>query len=362
MNAPRTLLVACIALAPLSAQTTWSLCAGDAPVRIVGTATTTTVRAPWPASVRLPAGDYEVRFAADAAGRPLATAFSVPDGAAVRVVAAPAPAAAAVYVALDAPEWRAAGDVRWIADARPEVLVEAAYEEAAGVFGVVARWNGEHDHYRFVEDRERNELRLERRHGDMVLVLARAPASAASPGPHRLALQVVGFRLVALRDDAVVLQSLDGAFAAGGCGLFGGPGVTWRSFSIAPPAASRDSAAAVVSDGRVDLRVATIAVPGSWHVLELSLDRPGPLAPTDSAGLAPWLLLAAGERVLTGDLRGTLGEGTVGEVPGAGTFRTTLRWPFLPGLSGQFVVVRALFVAADGRAVEGASPGVPLVF
>ncbi len=362
MRASTTLFAASIALVPLPAQTTWSLRAGEAAVHVVGT-TTTTVHSPWPASLQLPAGDYEVRFAADAAGRPLTTAFAVPDGSLVRVAAAPAPAAVAVRVALDAPEWRTSGDVRFILEARPDVLVELEYGDgASGTFGVVARWTDERNHYRFVEDRDRNELRLERRHGDMVLVLARAPAPAASPGPHRLALQVVGFRLVALRDDAVVLQSLDGAFAAGGCGAFGVAGVAWRSFSIAPPASSRDSAALVIGDGRADLRVATIAVPGSWHVLELALDRPGPLVPTDATGLEPWLLVAGGERVLAGDLRGSLGEGVVGEVAPAGSFLTALRWPFLPGLTGQFVVVRALFVAADGRTVEGASPGVPLVF
>ena len=128
-----------------------------------------------------------------------------------------------------------------------------------------------------------------------------------------------------------------------------------------PVAAARTSAALVVLHDGATLHAAVDVVPGHWHVLELSLDRPHPPLPRTEAGLEPWLL--RGETapvVLTADWRGSYGPGGIGEVGNDGTFHSELRWPDFAVLRRQCALVRALLVSPNGEVVADRTPPLPL--
>lgn len=356
----------------LVAQATWQLRVGDGLARIAGGADAGRVVAATNGSFRWPAGACVVHFGVDALGKPMSLPLDVPDGAEVRVAVEPAGVAATKVVPSGAPEWLSfAGGVapatwnaRCIDPDGGDLRLEASFVRGAnaGDVGLVARWVDERQHYRFLWDRARSELRLERQHGDLTIVLARTTSPGWDEHEHTLALQVEGFRLAAFCDDALVLQALDGAFEAGACGVWwSGEPVSWQRVAIAPPAAPRGSSALVRSAGSAVFTAGTIVAPGNLHVLELRLDRAHPALPTTPAGLEPWLVRSpAAPIVLQADWRESLGKGGIGEVPTDGVFTSRLVWPATPALAGQSVLVRALLVAADGEAVIGATPAVPL--
>ena len=357
----------------LAAQATWQLRVGDGLARIAGGADAGHVVAATTGPFRWPAGAFVVHFGVDALGKPMSLPLDVPDGAEVMVVTAPAGAAEAKVVRADAPDWQgftggvapATWNARCIDPAGGgNHRVEASFVRGAtsGDVGLVARWLDERQHYRLVWDRARSELRLERQHGDLTIVLARATSPGWDEHEHTLALQVEGFRLAAFCDDALVLQALDGAFETGACGVWwSGEPVSWQRFAIAPPAAPRGSSALVRSAGSAVFTAGTTVAPGNLHVLELRLDRSHPALPATPAGLEPWLVRSpAAPIVLQADWRESLGAGGIGEVPTNGVFTSRLVWPATPALGGQSVLVRALLVAADGEAVIGATPAVPL--
>jgi hypothetical protein len=325
--------------------------------------------------VTLPAGQYDVHFGTDAAGKPLSLSFAVPEHAVVAVAVAPASAVPARAVPLDGDGWtetRGGGGSKasWVArctgpaDATSyRVVATCSGGSASSVCGVVARWLDDKQHYRFVWDRAAGELRLERQFGDGVIVLARGTAPGTDQDPHTLALQVDGFRLQATFDDALVLQSFDGAFPRGAAGTFSaGDAVTWHALAIEPPAAPRGSSALVRDQSQASFHAATELPRGHFHVLELCLDRPHALVPRSNNGQEVALLQEpAAPRVLLADWRNSLGQSSLGEVPRDGAFVSELCWPELR-LQGQAVLVRALLVSADGEAVVGATPAVPLLF
>ena len=354
------------------AQSTWHVRGSDAAVSIVGEARVR-LQGRRPSPVTLPAGQYDVHFGADAAGKPISLSFAVPDHAVVGVAVSPADAVVAPGIALDGDGWtetRGGGGSRasWVArctgpaDATSyRVVATCSGGGAASVCGVAARWLDAEQHYRFVWDRAAGELRLERQFGDGVIVLARAPSPGTDLDPHTLALQVDGFRLEAALDDAVVLHAFDGAFPRGACGTWSaGDAVTWHGLAIEPPAAPRSSCAIVRDQTQASFHAATELPRGHFHVLEFCLDRPHALVPRTRNGQELALLQRpAAPQVLLADWRNSLGANSIGEVPLDRVFVSELCWP---ELHGQAVLVRALFVSPDGEAVVGATPAVPLAF
>jgi hypothetical protein len=344
--------------AALAAQTDWQLQGGEGRVRASGPATHW-LQGPR-ATAGLPAGDYEVHFGVDAAGKPRSLAFVVADGAVVCV----GTDAAAAIVGDEVSFAGAAADIVCVGD--PEAanyrVVATVAAGGEGAVGVVARCAGERQFYRFAWDRAVPEFRLERSLGGDVLVLARAAAPAADGASHALALQVDGFRLQACWDEAVVLQVFDGALSKGALGVWAPAAADVVERVVRQPVAEpRASAALVAAASTATFHAAVTVVPGHWHVLELALDRTHPPLPWTAAGLEPWLLLPpAAPVVMQADWRDSLGAGGIGIVGPEGVFTSELRWPGLTGLRKQCALVRAVLVSADGEVIAARTPAVPL--
>lgn len=365
-------LVAGGAAARIRAQdASWYLRGNDAAVQLVGPRALE-LRGRTPAPVATPAGDWRVHFGVDAAGQPGALSLLVPEAAQVMLAIAPAGPAAVQEIAFDDPRWMdangGAGATPWRArhcaaelGADYRVTVRGVGTGAQGAFGVVARFVDERQHYRFLWDRQKGELRLERQLGDAAYVLAKRPAPPPDDQPHTLALQVEGFRVMAFCDDAPVVQVLDGAIGRGDPGVWQqGETVTWQSFAVQSPAAPRASSALVVAGRVAHYQAATAVAAGHWYAVSLALDRPTPLVPLTAEGCEPWLLQrSASPQVLLADWRGSLGPGTLGEVPRDGRIEAELLVPELFALRLQSLLVRAELWSADGGQRIGLTPATP---
>lgn len=354
----------------LPAQAEWQLCGSAASARLTGAASAELV-GPRASATKLPAGECTVHFGVDALGRPASLLLAVPDGARVHVAVAPAGPAAVRVVPTTGEGWQETAGVDVVrTTGSPEdsdYCVEGTFVAAAAsqIVGVVARWRSATEFYACVLDPARGEVRIERHLGPDAFVLAKATVPSAGAKVRRLGLQVQGFRLQAVLDDAVVLQLFDGAVTKGAFGVcWRGEAPTWNALTVAPPAPQRASAALVrAADGTAMLQAATAVTPGHWHVLDLVLDRPHPLVVRDAAGLEPWLLMRpAAPWVLGTDWRGRLGKDSLGEVPASGNVSHPVEWPDLPRLRLQAALVRMLLVTADGSTVTSATPAVPLHF
>lgn len=376
MKDSRACVVMAVLAGPAMAQSTWTVRGGEAAVRLVkngAVAEGHVLGGPAPQSVVTTTGRWSVHFGVDAAGKPRSSTFDVNDGDDVHLAVDPAGAAKATVVANDDASWRRVehGSGRTTAfaitganDVRAGRVVGEFVVPGSETVGLVARWNDATQHYRCAIDAARGEVRLERLLGGDLLVLARAATSIREGDVVHLAMQVEGFRIVVFVDDAIVLQTFDGAHEVGAVGTWttgADPRAACRRFTIGAPAAPRDSVALVRSDGSAAFHLATTTTPGSFAIVEILLDRSGPPLPT-IAGIEPWLVREpAAPRVLLADLRGSLGTNAFAEIPPDGVVAATLRWP--PGrLAGRCVLVRSLLVAADGGAKVGASPAVLLQF
>ncbi len=364
-----------IAAAGRAQGASWFVRSNDAEVRLVGPdQVALSCRGRTPDPIQAAAGDWSVHFGADALGKPESLMLNVPAGAVVQVAIAAAAAPVRRQVALDDASWTtiAGGDANqgtWQArtvDCGEErdyrVAARGAATGATGSFGVVARWLGPTQHYRFVWDRAHAELRVERQLGPDAYVLARGPAPKSDDAVHELALQVVGFRIDAFCDKVLVAQVLDGAISRGAVGLWASKDTArWETFATSPPALPVASSALVSTPGEAQLVVATAVAAGHIYVVELSLDRPHPLVPTTAEGSELWLLQRSpGPLVLMGDWRGSLGSGVIGQVPRGGVLTTGLHWRQATALRYQALLVSALLVSPNGEVVVGRTPPVPL--
>ncbi len=367
MNVRTLLLIAACARVAV-AQGVWQLHGADAAVRVVG-ASTVEMQGPCDVRRELAAGGYKVHFAVHADGKPMSLAFAVGEGDDVHLATARAGVVVAREVPLVGAHWHEAAATDTIrttgsmtdGDYRLELRVDLA---ATTTVGLVARWRSADQFYAFVLDGSRQEVRLERRLGSDALVLARADVPTTLAGVHGLALQVQGFRLQASVDEAVVLQVFDGALTQGAFGVVArGDAPQWQRLTVSPPAVAQTSCALVRSRSSATLHAATTVSPGHSHVLELRLDRPHPLVPIDATGQELWLLQRpAAPQVLLADWRGSLGEGSFGEVSRDGAATCQIAWPDLPALRLRVAMVRMLLVTSDGTTIAGATPAVPLRF
>jgi hypothetical protein len=354
------------------AQSWWYSEGHAAPIRVVGEQSMQL--AARRATASLPAGDYAVHFGTDAAGKPMSLEFPVAEADAVRLAIESAPTAVERVIPATDSAWQEHQKATSalptyyrtmpLADAAVRISATLRAATVGGVFGLVACFCDVDHRYRFAWDRTKGELRLERRLGQHDLILASAAVAALDDRLHTLTLQVQGFRLSAFVDEALVLEALDGALTGGSVGQFWtGDAPDWSRFVIEPAASLRTSAALVRRDGAATLHVGTVVSPGHFHVLAMVLDRPHALVPLTASGLELFLLQRpAAPLCLLADWRDSLGAGGIGEVPRTGLFASTLRWPNLPQLRHQAVMVGALLVTADGDVVAAASPFVPLVF
>jgi hypothetical protein len=292
-------------------------------------------------------GTLAAHFAADAAGKPRSLSLNVVDGGRVRVaVAAAQPVLLRVIGAdelraaptdanlLALPEWSGASiraAVRW--SAMP----------AGGGCGPAVRIGADGSHYRGAWDATAGEYVLMRRMGKDEFAIARAKAVA---GPRRdsiLTLQADGFRLQLECDDAVVLQTFDGALDVGGVGAWVPEGAALGRLSVSKAAPPRASVA-LVEAGIVEagmeatLHAATTSPPDAWAVVEYVLDRPDALQP--AVTWLPW--------------RGLVGFGAVQPIERDGTAVAVLRLPATLGLHS--VSARIAVVDASGTSVLERTP------
>lgn len=370
----RGVVLAAMLATVANAQSVWQLRGGDAAVRIVGEQVIT-MTGPRDHKLGLDPGDYTVHFGIDAAGKPGSLTFAVPADAVVHLASEPAAAAAARRFDLAHGTWHEEAGVDTVRTIGPldaadyHVACVAEPTAATTLFGLVARFRSGDEFYAFLVEPGRGEVRLERRLGPTPLVLARAPLPRAPAGLRHLALQVQGFRLHAFVDGQSVLQVFDGGITRGASGIcWRGAAPAWSEFTTSPPAAPRASAVLVRTanhgrNGTATVRAVTTVSPGHWHVLQLALDRPHPLVPTDADGFEPWLLQRPAAPVVLGaDWRGATGENGIGEVPRDGLVASTVQWAALPALRLQVALVRMILVTSDGDAIAGTTPPLPLVF
>lgn len=362
-----------VAAGEAAAQATWQLEGGRGRARVVAERPFDLAPGVGAAS---PAGKAAVHFAADAAGKPRSLAFEVGDGDRVVVAAASSSppqrepldvTASPAFAGTLGPTWgnapvevRACRERDELRDVQLSVTVARA--DASTSFALVGR-HSESGCYLLALDWAAAQVRLERVMGFDRVTLARAAAPPLA-AEVALTLQLEGFRIQGFVDDAPVVRAFDGAISAGGAGVaWSGARPTWRELSQARPAAPRASAAVVGGRGRAAVHAAVAAAPGSLAVLELQLDRPHGWVPRTAGGVEPWLRQpAAAPVVVVGDVRGSLGAGTLTEVGVGGVLQAELRWPDLPLLGKQVVLARWRVVAPGGGALVGATPSVRVIF
>ncbi|MEZ6038742.1 MAG: hypothetical protein R3F29_14765 [Planctomycetota bacterium] len=351
--------------------------------RLLGRDGVATVRG-GPTAVTLTAGDAQqlplveaqVDFPWSAAGKPGSLALTVAPGDEVVIAVEPAAPDVLREQALDGEGVleTTRGDHRWVlhtatldedatSDYRVVADVTFGTGDDARALGVVAR-RSDNGCYVFVVDPAAAAVRLERWFGADRMVVAQAATPSAMVGAHRLTFQLHGFRLQCFVDEQPVLQVFDGGLQKGGVGLAAmrAADLGQRVLLGAPAEPSR-SVALVIGRGEATLVAATAALPGSLHVLDLSLDRPGPPPVLGPEGCEPWLLQPpARPHVLLADWRDSLGGNTIGEVPFYGNVTVALRWPSLPALAHRVALARLLLVTPEGDQVTGVLPALPVHF
>lgn len=350
------------AAAPSAAQSSWTVCGADAALRVVGPES---VRLDGPRThAELPAGRYEVHFAADAEGLPRSLALDVQDGDDVQIAIAPAAAERTTAIPATAPGWRQ-HDGEWTVrthERSDEALqrVRLTTKVGAGTtgLGIVLRWRSPEQWSRCVFDRVAGELRIERCLGGAVAVMARK-SCAADVRELDLTAQIDGFRVQLWLDGVPMLQCFDGGSSPGAFGYcHRGEPPREPELSLAEVAPPRSSAVLVARRGGVArLQAALTWSPGNTYVVEFGLDRPGPLLPEPDGLESLVLQRPAGPRVLLADFRGTIGARTIGEVGLDGLVALDLPPPGGPGLVGRSVLVRLLAVGR-GDGIFARSPAV----
>ena len=355
----------------LAAQTAWQVEGGRTRARAVGPETRAITAA---GCESLPPGAYLVHFPIVEAGKPGSLPVSVSDGDRVVLGAsssrrAPRQLADVDDVEVTASTWAAVGacpaiEARTFVDAGRDGLVSARVARSAGcrAFALLARSSGGGG-YLLAVDWRQAKVRLERRTGADRFVIGEV-AVPGLPDELTLTLQVRGFRIEGLVDDARLLQILDGAFSEGAFGV-GWSGQRPRLGAVwtAPAAAPLASIAAIQTGREASLRAFSPHSPGSLAVLELYLDRPHALLPRSPTGFEPWLRQReAAPVVARGDWRGSIGRGSICEVGVGGALRAELQWPDLPMLAKQVALARWRVVAPGGGALVGATPAVRVIF
>ncbi|MCK5942290.1 MAG: hypothetical protein KAI24_10005 [Planctomycetes bacterium] len=372
-NLCKVLLAAGVVAASAAAQSSWRLEGGRARARIAGASAAELSAG---VVVRLGAGDHAVHFPNRANGKPQSLQFAVPDGASVVLGVEPAGPAPRRGVTIDG-EGAFAGTLTVGGRDTPiHVQTTGAADTAASdyrlsatvtatdgceMFALVARHHAEQGCYLFAIDWRAGKVRLERVMGGDHFVVREADVPKLGE-KHTLTLQVHGFRIEGLVDDAPLVRSFDGAISQGA------PGVAWSGERpevgevwLEEPAEPLASAALVQAGGRATLHASVPQHPSGLAIVELRLDRPHRWVPRSPGGFEPWLRQPFAAPVIAwGDWRGSLGGVTITEVGFDGEVSIELRLPDLPALRLQAALLRLLIATPDGDAIVGATPSVGL--
>jgi len=370
-----TLAASLGAAADLSAQSAWQMEGARMSARIAGASDVQLA----PGEVeQLDAGAFAVHFAANADGKPASLAFEVPERATVVLGVADAKPAArrpakvhgagAFEDTLTTSRREAPIHINTIGEAAKDMRdyrMSARVRGTKGceMFALVGRHTAKGGCYLFAIDWNARKVRLERIMGGDHFVVQQADL----PRVERevtLTLQVHGFRIEGLVDDAPLVRSFDGAISAGA------PGVAWSGERpdypqvwLEEPAAPSASAAMVQTDRAATLHAAVAQPPGSLAVVELLLDRPHRWIPRTPGGFEPWLHQPMAAPVVAwGDWRNSLGSSTISEVDYDGQVHVGLRWPDLPALRLHTALVRVQVATADGGPIVGSTPPVRIRF
>lgn len=301
---------------------------------------------PGEAAVAVPAGELQLHFTADRAGKPRSLAFVVPAGAQVHaaveraaaLVATPVDPAAAAPVVAGSP-------LRAGFDDRSAVRVAAVWRswDAAATFGPAVRIGADGSHYRGVYAAAAGEFRLVRRIGRDEFVVAATKATAGPVPGAELVLQADGFRLQLACDDAIVLQAFDGALDRGRVGWWREGEAELAALAESPAVVERASAALVQRAGAATLVAATTAPPGALAIVELCLDRPHALQP-------PGLSLGGGVDLPS--------RGRFVSIDRNGLAACEIELPVGARWGGQAFLARFLLLDAEGVEAIGRTPAV----
>lgn len=234
----------------------------------------------------LPAGQWQLRFAAGNGVRPAELAVQAPaDGEVVVATGRAQQDAAPPVLHASEPFAKALlfGDEA-SRDVRVRVRIRASKGQGAG--GLVARWQDDTHGYRLVWDAAATELRLERLLGGKPWVIGRTQAPPSDDRWHVLELEVQGFGLAAYCDDVRLWSELDGALTSGRFGtmLTDGAALQMDRLESSAPCLAVPTLAAVRDRGTVTVTARAQQLAGSVYCLALRLDRPVPAVPLDGFG------------------------------------------------------------------------------
>ncbi|MFN3243241.1 MAG: hypothetical protein ACE37K_17200 [Planctomycetota bacterium] len=374
------LLAAGVGSGGLRAQSTWQMEGGRMHARVDGAAGAQLA----PSAVTslgdaaLADGAFSVHFPTNAAGKPRSLSLDVPKGASVVVgVQAAGPAerrpvdvhgAGAFEDTLSTPRSETPIHLRTVGESAADLRdyrLSARVRPGKGceMFALVGRHTSQGGCYLFAIDWSARKVRLERFLGGDHFVVRQADLPVVDREV-TLTLQVHGFRIEGLVDDAPMVRSFDGAISAGA------PGIAWSGERpdhdevwLEQPAEPLGSAAVVQNGRAASLHAAVAEPPGSLAVVELLLDRPHRWIPRGPDGFEPWLRQPLAAPVIAwGDWRHSLGSNTISEVDYDGNVRVELRWPDLPALRLHAALVRVRIATPDGGPIVGSSPPVRIVF
>ncbi len=307
----------------------------------------------------LPAGRWQLRFAAGEGSRPAPVEVDAPAGGFVHVAAGtslrrapddadPSPRRRASRELLAE---HAASTSRFASAAHADVRLVARVRLGDGnaTAGIACRHVDADNHYRLVLDGPSRELQLVRAMGGVLRVMQRRAVTDVTAA-HELELEVEGFRLVAAIDGEVAFRAFDGGLDEGACATFvaDGASATIERVVADAPAAPAASLAVVQHAARAEVVAAAPHAAGNPFFLCLALDRAEPLRIVDDAGFATFVLVRSADPSLM--------PFTCGVVASDGEMLGELSWPTGAALRLQAALVGGVVGTPDASALQERLP------
>lgn len=230
--------------------------------------------------------------------------------------------------------------------------------------GIVFRYGGPGDFYRFAWDRQRALRRLTRVVGGVWTVLKEDQVPYEHGRWYRIACEVEGARLRVFVDGAPWADLQDSAHAQGLIGLYccRNSAACFDDVEVTPPIPPRP-VLAVVLGPTTQIRARSAQGAGLPYLLALAqADSPGiPLALLQPGDPRIWPLRA--DPLFFASLGSpALWSGFAGTVAPDGTLQATMQLPALPGLSGMRFHLGGIVMTASRDRILEILPTVPLVW